>query len=406
MKRHVQMPPAVRRLLADVSVLLLGLAICLGTTACGEGGNGGETSPQDPAQRGDDAPPPGVDDAPDAFDDTPAFRTAAECGTCHVEIYKEWKVSYHGRAMTDPLFRELSAEVNKEECIRCHAPVNLRDSGFETPVARSELREDAISCLSCHQSGGNVAGPFGGLSGKCRPVKEEAQTDVVKMCFVCHNQHDTGNEWLRGPWSKGEQGVAKRDCLDCHMPEVERPLVPGGPVRKGRRHTWFGGHSMTQLKKAATLEVEITPLETGGFRFEAFVKNVGAGHAIPSDARHRSFDTYLLLRDAEGTVILDPLQATQQRKAHLAKFRKFYRGSGKKDTQIQPQQRVSTLGDGKGFLDVPEAVSGTGEVWLVYRLTPRDVLNKKSLAPGSAHDIGKLWRARIVIRTPFEYGPR
>jgi len=28
------------------------------------------------------------------------------------------------------------------------------------------------------------------------------------------------------------------------------------------------------------------------------------------------------------------------------------------------------------------------------------------LEPGAAHDIEKLWRARVVIRTPFEYGPR
>ena len=74
------------------------------------------------------------------------------------------------------------------------------------------------------------------------------------------------------------------------------------------------------------------------------------------------------------------------------------------DTQIPPKQRVSTLGEGKGYLDVPEAVRGTGEAWLVYRLTPRDVLNKRSLQPGPETDIDKLWRARIVIRKKFEYG--
>ena len=390
------------RLTGDLwrTVLTMAALACCGLlAACGDPPSG--QAPQDGTPGAGD-PVAAAD--PEEGDDTPAFRTAAECGRCHVQIYAEWQASYHGRAMTDPLFRELSAEVNKEECIRCHAPVNLRDSGFETPVARSELREDAISCLSCHQSGGHVAGPFGGLQGKCRPVRDDAQSDVVKMCFVCHNQHDTGNEWLRGPYSAEGDGVAAQDCLDCHMPQVERPLVPGGPIRKGRRHTWFGGHSMQQLRKAAELDVEIRPLQGGGFRFEVFVSNVGAGHAIPTDARHRSFDTYLLLHDAEGNPILDPTQAGQQQRAHLAKFRKFYRGSGKKDTQIPPKQRVSTLGEGKGYLDVPEAVRGTGEAWLVYRLTPRDVLNKRSLQPGPETDIDKLWRARIVIRKKFEYG--
>jgi hypothetical protein len=405
------MTRAARSWLGGTSLAAFLLFLCVG---CGDPAPAPTSTPTPGAERvgpaadaGTATPAdPGAETIDGDATDTPAFRTAEECGRCHVEIYAEWKASYHGRAMVDPLFRELSAEVNKEECIRCHAPVNLRDSGFETPVARSELREDAISCLSCHQSGGNVAGPFGGLSGACRPIGDDAQRDVMKMCFVCHNQHDTGNEWLRGPWAQGEDGLEKRTCLDCHMPEVERPLVPGGPVRKGRKHTWFGGHSTNMLMKAAALDVEVEPLKGGGFRFEVFVKNVGAGHAIPTDARHRSFDTYLLLRDAEGTVILDPMQASQQGRSHLAKFRKFYRGSGKKDTQIPPQQRVSTLGEGPGFLEVPEAVSGTGEAWLVYRLTPRDALNKRSLDPEAVDDHTRLWQARVIVRTPFTYGPR
>ena len=381
-----------------LSFALLVLGAC-GLAACGESG---PPKPVDPP-----AQAPGAEVPAGADDDTPAFTTAAECGQCHAEIYAEWKDSYHGRAMVDPLFRELSAEVNKEECIRCHAPVNLRDSGFETPIARSELREDAISCLSCHQSGGNVAGPGVGRRGACRPVHDPQQQDVVKVCFVCHNQHDTGNEWLRGPYSPEAPEPRQREvatCLDCHMPVVERPVVTGGPVRQGRRHTWFGGHSMAQLEKAAEVEVVSEPLPDGGYRFRVYVTNKGAGHAIPTDARHRSFDTYLLLRDAEGKVILDPLDPQQQSRAQLAKFRKFYRGSGKQDTQIPPLARVDTLGDGPGFIDVPEAVAGTGEAWLVYRLTPRDVLNAQSLRPGPPNDIAKLWLARVVVREAFTYG--
>ncbi|MDA1195621.1 MAG: multiheme c-type cytochrome [Planctomycetota bacterium] len=365
--------------------------------ACGE--------PDRPAVSVVPAPAP-VEGEQVVDNDSPVFKTAAACGRCHTEIYAEWRESFHGRAMEDPLFRELSAEVNKEECIRCHAPVNLRDSGFETPVARSDLREDAISCLSCHQNGGNVSGPHGGMeSAPCRPIQDADQVDVVKMCFVCHNQHDTGNEWLRGPYSPQAPEPRLRPvktCLDCHMPIVERPLVQGGPIRKGRRHTWFGGHDMAQLRLAAELDVEVTALpEGGGHRFRVFVTNMGAGHAIPTDARHRSFDTYVLLRDKEGRILLDPTDPQQQGRAQLAKFRKFYRGSGKRDTQIPPLERVSTLGEGLGYVDVPEATSGTGEAWLVYRLTPRDVLNSRSLKVEEA----QLWLARVVVRKEFTYGP-
>lgn len=387
------------RVSLPLGICLLAI-FCALIAACGEGAPRDKTPESPPKQDAPSDPP--TEAAP------AQLLTAKQCGQCHREIYAEWRASYHGRAMEDPLFRELSAAVNKEECIRCHAPVTLREAGFETPIARSDLREDAISCLSCHDTGDGMAGPHEGLSGACRPVFDPQQTDVVKMCFVCHNQHDTGNEWLRGPYSPEAPEPRLRDvqtCLDCHMPSVERPLVPGGPVRKGRRHTWFGGHSITQLRKAAELDVVTEKLPGGGHRFRVFVTNKGAGHAIPTDARHRSFDTYVLIKDAAGKVLLNPIDPQQQDRAHLAKFRKFYRGSGKSDTQIPPLARVDTLGEGPGFVDVPTASAGTGEAWLVYRLTPRDVLNKRSLEEGDPHDIKRLYRARVVIRKEFTYGP-
>jgi hypothetical protein len=386
--------------------LVLAGALAAGLGACGDDGPRPEPPPKDAngasGANGGAAP---VADPPAPT--TPAFRTAAECGQCHVEIYAEWRDSFHGRAMEDPLFLEMAADSNKEECIRCHAPVPLREAGFETPVARSSLREDAVSCLSCHQSGGNVAGPFAGLSGACRPVQDPDQTNVLKVCFPCHNQHDTGNEWLRGPWSPEAPDPRERpahDCLDCHMPEVERPLVPGGPVRKGRRHTWPGGHEFAQLERAASLEVETEPLGEKGTRIRVFVTNRGAGHSIPTDARHRSFDTYLKVWDARGNLVLDPLDDAQEARAHLAKFQKYYRGSGKRDTQIPPLARVDTLGDGDGYLDLPEVAGGRGEAWLVYRLTPRDALEPESLTLRNVRGEEDSYLARVILRVPFEFG--
>jgi hypothetical protein len=357
-----------------------------------------------PAPAGRPAPSPKDPAEPSASHEN--FVTAEQCGRCHVEIYAEWKASYHGQAMVDPLFLDLTADVNKEECIRCHAPVALRDVDFQTPIARAEQREDAVSCLTCHRTDAGMAGPFDGLKGACRPVYDPDQQDVVKLCFGCHNQHDTGNEWLAGPWSpEAPEPRVKpaRTCLDCHMPEVERPLVPGGPPRKGRRHTWPGGHDMAQLRKAATIEAEVTALSGGGHRFQAWVTNVGAGHYLPTDARHRSLDVYLALWDAQGNVLLDPLDANQQGRALLAKYRKNYRGTGLVDTQIPPLARVSGLGDRyKGFLDVPEARAGRGELWLVYRLTQSDTLTAASLEDGPL----VLYRARLVARAAFTFGGR
>jgi hypothetical protein len=398
---------AVHSLAASALPLVFLLTTSLLLAACGDEPSTRVPDPSPPPAAPDASPSPDGDEGAgedEGDPQTPRFVSAEQCGRCHTEIYEEWKASYHGLAMSDRLFLELAPE-NKDECIRCHAPVPIREVDFETPVARAERREDAISCLTCHQSGGNVTGPFPGLQGACRPIHDEDQRNVVKMCFGCHNQHDTGTEWLDGPYGPRAREPRVREeksCLDCHMPRVDRPLVKGGPVRAGRRHTWPGGHDLSHVRKAATLEVEVEALPSGGRRFRTWVTNVGAGHSIPTDARHRSFDLYVKVWDADGKVLLDPLDPRQQERSRSATYRKFYRNSGRKDTQIAPLQRASAMPDERGYVDVPEAVAGgRGEAWLVYRLTPKDVLIADSLVDGPL----VLYQARLVTRTEFTFGP-
>jgi nitrate/TMAO reductase-like tetraheme cytochrome c subunit len=400
----------------DLVALTTFVAVGVGLFACG----GDDVVPASrEAGREAGAPPPAAPPVGDAAAaaragtnlQRPAFASAAECGTCHREIYEEWKASWHGQAMTDPLFLRLSDGLKQEECIRCHAPVPLREAeSWETPIARSDRREDAVSCLTCHQAGGRVTGPFDGMTGACRPVYDPAQRDPTKMCFGCHNQHKTGEEWLAGPYAPEASPPRQREaqtCLDCHMPWVDRPLVPGGPVRRGRRHTWPGGHDMSQLRRAAKLEVETTR-EGEGTRVRTWVTNVGAGHNIPTDARHRSFDVYVKVWDESGKVVLDPLDPdpAKQRLAQTAKYRLNYRNSNLPDTQIAPLERVSGLprdgsgpGSWRGYVDVPVR-KGRGEAWLVYRLTPEDVLVAESLTDPSFQP----YRARRVETTTFEFG--
>ncbi len=395
----------VSRLRPSPGILTTSTAFLL---LCTHGGcGGGESTPAAvPAAPGGPAPSPAAPGtpAPGSTPAGPVFVSAAQCGSCHATIYAEWKESWHGQAMTDPHFLRLSDGLKQEECIRCHAPVPLREmDNWETPIARSERREDAVSCLSCHQSGGNVAGPHG-FPGPCRPVKDPAQQDVTKVCFACHNQHKTGDEWLAGPYASdaaAPRRVEAKSCLDCHMPLVERPLVVGGPVRTGRRHTWPGGHSTEQVERAAKVEVETSAVE-GGTRVRVFVTNVGAGHNIPTDARHRSFDVYVKVLGADGKAVLDPLDPdpAKQAKAQVAKYRLNYRNSNKEDTQIPPLARVSGMGGWPGFVDVPVA-AGTGEAWLVYRMTPEDVLSAESLAD---HAPFQMYVARRVARVPFTFG--
>jgi hypothetical protein len=227
------------------------------------------------------------------------------------------------------------------------------------------------------------------------------------MCFGCHNQHKTGDEWEAGPYSPSAptpREVEAKTCLDCHMPTVERPLVAGGAVRSGRRHTWPGGHVTAQLKQAPLLEAQTEPIDPSdpkaGVRVRTWVTNKGAGHNIPSDARHRSFDVYVKVWDAAGNVVLDPLDPGQQAQSQTAKYRLNYRNSNVPDTQVPPRQRVSAMGTWKGAIDVKGVESGRGEAWLVYRMTPEDALVPESLTDESFAP----YRARRVATASFTFG--
>lgn len=392
-------------LLGAFAALLLGAALL---AACGDDDSvrrAPPPPPSPPAPAADPAMAATAADTPSATQPPAAhFDAASQCGACHKAIYAEWTASWHGRAMTDPLFLRLSDGLKQEECIRCHAPVPLREmDNWETPIARNDRREDAVSCLSCHQSGDRVAGPFE-TTGPCRPIQDDAQRDPTKVCFACHNQHKTGEEWLAGPYAPDAPAPRKAEaktCLDCHMPWVDRPLVDGGPVRRGRMHTWPGGHSMDQLKKAGKVDVECRAVE-GGTEIRTWLTNVGAGHNIPTDARHRSFDVYVKVWDAQGRVVLDPIDAdpAKQEKCHTLKARLNYRNSNKPDTQVPPLERVSKMGEWAGAITVPGVAAGRGEAWLVYRLTPEDVLVDASLTDPEFHP----YRARRVSVVEFTFG--
>jgi hypothetical protein len=48
-------------------------------------------------------------------------------------------------------------------------------------------------------------------------------------------------------------------CQSCHMPAVDRPVADNGPIRRGRRHLWRGGHDPDMVKRAAAIQVKVTP---------------------------------------------------------------------------------------------------------------------------------------------------
>jgi hypothetical protein len=191
--------------------------------------------------------------------------SSRECGSCHVEIYREWQQSVHAQAWSD---RQFQAELHKQPgvrwlCVNCHTPlrnqidslvVTLQGGDVDRPVRHANavfdpaLRSEGVACAACHVRDGAVEGPFAD-AGAPHAVRNNPMFRSADLCLGCHEAvqaypgknfvctFQTGEEWRQSP-----HAAAGHVCQDCHMPRVDRPLVAGGVVRRSGRHGWIGSH--------------------------------------------------------------------------------------------------------------------------------------------------------------------
>jgi hypothetical protein len=283
------------------------------------------------------------------------FLVADDCKSCHEDVWAEWKTSYHGMAWTDPMVQKLSNGFRMPECIDCHAPMPIHVTGTGQRVApRKHSRGDGVDCISCHlmDDGVSVAATrdvdTAATPGACRPRKVESMIDSTS-CAGCHNQHETLTELA-------DSGIGKI-CADCHMEPAERkPVTTGAEPRKGRSHRFPGAHEVAMHRRATQLEVVVE-----GGAVVARVTNVGAGHKIPTDARHRSYNLFVSVTDARG----NPLVVDQP--IPDGEMRLYYRDQFKPSTQVA---------HGKTHVakwPIPEGVKGKAVIRLTYALNPEEL---------------------------------
>lgn len=276
---------------------------------------------------------------------------ASTCGTCHAEIYAEWKVSTHARAWEDDA--QFMAELHKSGqdgkdvrwmCINCHTPLeNQLDqlvAGLkggrvaepilvDNPAFDAELQDEAITCATCHVRDGYILGPYGDTMAP-HPVRKDPELLDERVCMRCHQAmvdypeipltcaFNTGEEFRGSPYKA--EGKA---CQTCHMPEVKRQLMAGYPDRTTRRH-WFGGSLIPKHRRfAAELEplkqhypdgmtltwVDLPPTLPAGepVRLEVEIENAEAGHLLPTGDVER-FITIEASASGPGGVELATLQ--------------------------------------------------------------------------------------------------
>lgn len=291
-----------------------------------------------------------------------AFVSSGECRACHQAVYSEWEASWHSRSWTDPDVRALSNDFANTDCIDCHAPRPVFETGVgERVLPRSARRNEGVDCISCHALPGpageaaRMAGTIERNDVPCRPLIVR-ELGTPEFCAPCHDQHKTVEQWRATKYAA--DGI---DCIDCHMP------YRNGDPNQGRDHTMHGGHDLELVRRAVELRAR-----REGAQLVIEVENVGAGHHFPTDERSRASD-----------VFWRPRGESTWRWAY--RFRSPYRDElGVSDTLL-PAHETRTI-------EVADVPAGALEVALFYKLTP---YWKDPAAPDPETEAGLVQRVTV-----------
>ncbi len=286
---------------------------------------------------------------PDAVSATPAQWTSSnQCKECHEEAFSEWEDSWHAKSWIDEDVRLQSDNFENKVCIDCHAPRGVFETGVGNRVLpRSSRRSEGVDCLACHLlPDGGVAGTIDMPSAPCKP-KATIELSRVAFCAGCHDQHKTVTQWRETPMA--DTGP---DCLDCHM-----PFRDGDPNR-GRHHGMAGGHDITLVQSAVTLEA----IRAEG-QIEVTVENIMGAHSFPTDERSRAADIFW------RPLPTDPEQRDGW--THLHRIRDPYRTEVDiTSTLLHALASQDKTGDSPRRTIAFTPPSGPIEVALFYKLAP------------------------------------
>lgn len=257
--------------------------------------------------------------------------SAESCGACHQEIYTEWQKSTHAVAWQDYQFQVELEKNGIISCINCHIPLQDQqqfivkgfiDGDYKKPVLEKNphfdalLQQESITCATCHVRDGYVIGAIGNTQA---PHKTKQDTSFLneKLCMSCHNVVDqlnpvlvctfeTGDEW-RTNWASKEG----KNCISCHMPLTERPVVNGFEKRSGHFHHFPGSgipkFMDTKVEGLTSLEFRVDQLKKTYTRKDTIIhqitlQNSFAGHSVPTGDPERYFIITFRLTNALGEI--------------------------------------------------------------------------------------------------------
>jgi len=298
---------------------------------------------------------------PATFSKLEASLEPINCGSCHIQQYRDWQTTLHSKAMGPGLLGQLEEMVDSDPesarmCWRCHTPLAeqqdkllSKDGWQNNPAFNKQLQLQGLVCAGCHVRNHQRFGPP--KKQQPKPSKKinntlpsntpdnsphngfTAETAFSKSAFCkgCHQfgENDyslngklienTYNEWLASDYpAKGVQ------CQTCHMPE--------------RRHLWRGIHDPDMVKQGVTINVDTHQTQYNkGDTLDAniSIKNSAVGHYFPTYLTPK-IKVQAYLADAEGVIAQGTLQqATIGREVTLDLSQELY------DTRIPPGETLT-----------------------------------------------------------------
>lgn len=274
-----------------------------------------------------------------------AGLTAQDCGNCHKDHFEEWRTSTHANAFTDLQFQSELTKPNSPRwlCLNCHIPLSGQRSEITTHLKNGDVfqpitisnpkfnptwEKEGVSCGSCHlksdQNGNTILiGPTG-ASLAPHPVVKNREA-LHARCNDCHNQDYRLDSSFVCYFKTGEEyqesiHAGKDDCVSCHMPSIERKIVPDSfpyAKRDSHRHTFIGGGVPKTFElfepqwrggyksglKIGGLEWSKKDFTSGktGVRLE--LENRFAGHSVPTGDPERHLLIEAILLNEVGSAI-------------------------------------------------------------------------------------------------------
>ncbi len=237
-----------------------------------------------------DRPIPLQGTAPATYPAVEASLRPADCGTCHVQQFRDWQTTLHANAYSPGLAGQLvnwesSNYAQVRSCLSCHAPLSEQSARVpdtsgalvRNPYFDAALQESGLVCAACHVRGWRRHGPprrDGSLTSSPEaPHGGAVRTGYFEdsqFCAGCHqfarpapngkSLQNTHVEWEQSRYAR--EGVT---CQSCHMPD--------------RRHLWRGIHDSAMV--GAGISVAWLPPRSGS-DVALLVTNTGTGHRFPT----------------------------------------------------------------------------------------------------------------------------